>query len=158
MEKDNKIHYPQNAEKLFDIQSVTQSIQTSCPNLMDKDLVLIGMERKRETPCSKPYQLESLLGKLRLSLYSYGQEMKLLHPFDKITSSSPLTFLWVQNFPLFEYDKEGKMKPCHHPFTSPLNISSVTELEQCSDIMNVISSSCDLVLNGNEVGGGYHVG
>ena len=60
--------------------------------------------------------------------------------------------LWVVDFPLFEKDHEtGALHAMHHPFTAPkpehLNI-----LE--SDPTNVIAQAYDLVLNGNEIGGG----
>lgn len=61
-------------------------------------------------------------------------------------------FLWITEFPLFQWDSETQNFACeHHPFTSP-------HLEDCalldSDPLKVRSSSYDLVLNGYELGSG----
>ncbi len=61
-------------------------------------------------------------------------------------------FLWVHDFPLFEYDdKEGRYYSVHHPFTMP-NITQLDKLE--SDPEGITSQAYDLVLNGVELGGG----
>lgn len=61
-------------------------------------------------------------------------------------------FLWVTDFPLFEYNEEEKrFQACHHPFTSP----AAGDLEKMSsDPGATFARAYDLVLNGNEVGGG----
>ncbi|MBQ7586373.1 MAG: aspartate--tRNA ligase, partial [Desulfovibrionaceae bacterium] len=61
-------------------------------------------------------------------------------------------FLWVTDFPLFEYSEEEKRYvSCHHPFTSPRE--GHLELMQ-TDPANTFARAYDLVLNGSEVGGG----
>jgi aspartyl-tRNA synthetase len=61
-------------------------------------------------------------------------------------------FLWVTEFPLLERDEEeNRWVAVHHPFTSP-NMEDLGLLE--SDPGNVRSRAYDMVLNGNEVGGG----
>jgi len=60
--------------------------------------------------------------------------------------------LWVVDFPMFEYDEEGKRwAALHHPFTSPAD--GHEELLQ-SDPGKALSKAYDMVLNGWEVGGG----
>jgi aspartyl-tRNA synthetase len=60
--------------------------------------------------------------------------------------------LWVVDFPMFKYDAdEGGWTANHHPFTRPFD-EHVSMLE--SDPGSVLSYSYDLVMNGNEVGGG----
>ena len=61
-------------------------------------------------------------------------------------------FLWVTDFPLFEYDDEEKRYvACHHPFTSP----AVGDMERMtSDPASTKARAYDVVLNGYEVGGG----
>ncbi|NOY86466.1 MAG: aspartate--tRNA ligase [Deltaproteobacteria bacterium] len=61
-------------------------------------------------------------------------------------------FLWVTDFPLFEYDeKEGRYNSMHHPFTSPVE-EDIPLLE--TDPGLVRAKAYDLVLNGSEIGGG----
>lgn len=61
-------------------------------------------------------------------------------------------FLWVVDFPLFEWDEESKRYFArHHPFTSP-KLEDVDKLE--SDPGAVLARAYDVVLNGLELGGG----
>jgi len=60
-------------------------------------------------------------------------------------------FLWVTDFPLMERNTDGRWVACHHPFTSP-RLDQLHLLE--SDPGQVRAQAYDLVLNGNEVGGG----
>lgn len=60
--------------------------------------------------------------------------------------------LWVVDFPLFEYDEEEKRYVAkHHPFTSPKD-TDFDKIENNPE--DVHAKAYDLVLNGNEVGGG----
>ncbi|MBX7079720.1 MAG: aspartate--tRNA ligase [Nannocystaceae bacterium] len=60
-------------------------------------------------------------------------------------------FLWVTDFPLFEQRDDGTLVAAHHPFTSP----RTDQLELLhSDPGKVLAQAYDLVLNGNEIGGG----
>jgi aspartyl-tRNA synthetase len=61
-------------------------------------------------------------------------------------------FLWVTDFPMFEYDEEGKSwVPAHHPFTSP-HEKDMDKLQ--SDPGAVRALAYDVVLNGTELGSG----
>ncbi len=61
-------------------------------------------------------------------------------------------FLWVTDFPMFEYDEESKRwVPAHHPFTSP-HEKDMEKLE--SDPAAVRALAYDVVLNGTELGSG----
>ena len=60
-------------------------------------------------------------------------------------------FLWVTDFPMFERAADGRWVSSHHPFTSPRD-EHVDAL--LSDPGTVRAKAYDLVLNGNEVGGG----
>ncbi|MEM7158929.1 MAG: aspartate--tRNA ligase [Myxococcota bacterium] len=60
-------------------------------------------------------------------------------------------FLWVTDFPLFEKNEKGQWASSHHPFTSPRE-EHIEHL--VSDPGKVLAQAYDLVLNGNEIGGG----
>ena len=69
-----------------------------------------------------------------------------------IIDESKWDLLWVVDFPQFEYDEEEKRYVAkHHPFTCPKD-EDVDKLE--SDPGNVYAKAYDMVLNGNEIGGG----
>ena len=68
----------------------------------------------------------------------------------KHANLSPWQFLWVTDFPLFERSEKGYVSS-HHPFTSP-RPADVPLLD--SDPSQVLAQAYDLVLNGNEIGGG----
>ncbi|MGB9833231.1 MAG: aspartate--tRNA ligase, partial [Caldisericum exile] len=71
--------------------------------------------------------------------------------FNKIDKDK-FNFLWVVNFPFFSYsEEEGRYVAEHHPFTMP-NPLDLDKLE--TDKENVRAIAYDLVLNGNELGGG----
>lgn len=60
--------------------------------------------------------------------------------------------LWVIDFPLFEWDEETqRYYAMHHPFTSP-NPDDIPKLR--TDTGNVRATAYDIVVNGNELGGG----
>ncbi|SFN24329.1 aspartate--tRNA ligase [Dokdonella immobilis] len=60
--------------------------------------------------------------------------------------------LWVVDFPMFEFDAEAKrFVALHHPFTAP-KIDDVADLR--ANAANAVSRGYDMVLNGNEIGGG----
>jgi aspartyl-tRNA synthetase len=60
--------------------------------------------------------------------------------------------LWVTDFPMFEYDHEAKRHVAlHHPFTAP-KVDDIADLRANST--TAVSRGYDMVLNGNEIGGG----
>jgi aspartyl-tRNA synthetase len=60
--------------------------------------------------------------------------------------------LWVIDFPMYEWsDEEGRLMAMHHPFTSP-KPEDVALLD--TDPASVRANAYDMVINGNEVGGG----
>jgi aspartyl-tRNA synthetase len=90
----------------------------------------------------KPKIVNDSLGKLRNHLAN------LL----KLTSKDDYRFVWVTDFPLLEWDEEDKRwAAVHHPFTAPMD-EDVEFVE--SDPGRCRAKAYDLVLNGNEIGGG----
>lgn len=60
--------------------------------------------------------------------------------------------LWVTDFPMFEYDdEEQRFVALHHPFTAP-KVDDIADLRANAAV--AVSRGYDMVLNGNEIGGG----
>jgi aspartyl-tRNA synthetase len=69
-----------------------------------------------------------------------------------LIDQTKFNFLWVIDFPMFEYhDEDGRYYPMHHPFTSPRD-EDLEKLE--SDPGSVLAKAYDLVLNGVELSSG----
>lgn len=82
------------------------------------------------------------LGALRLHL---GKELELI-------DESKFNFLWVIDWPLFEYDEEaGRFFAAHHPFTMP-SLDTLDTFD--TDPHHAKAQAYDIVLNGYELGGG----
>ncbi len=82
------------------------------------------------------------LYRLRLAL---GHELGLID-HDK------LNFVWITDFPMFEWNADQKrLEALHHPFTSP-RIEDIADGQPID--VNTIAQAYDLVLNGTEIGGG----
>ncbi|MGD8397774.1 MAG: OB-fold nucleic acid binding domain-containing protein [Anaerolineae bacterium] len=62
-----------------------------------------------------------------------------------------LRFAWVVGFPLLKYDQEGQLTYVHHPFTAP-HPDDIDRLESAPTEVRALAY--DLVLNGEELGGG----
>ncbi|MCX7884986.1 MAG: aspartate--tRNA ligase [Caloramator sp.] len=92
----------------------------------------------------KPKTAFASLGALRLEL---GRKLNLIGLENK-----EFKFLWVTEFPLVEFDEEeGRYVAVHHPFTAPMD-EDIKYLE--TDIGKVRAKAYDIVLNGEEIGGG----
>ncbi len=69
-----------------------------------------------------------------------------------LLDKTKFNFLWVYDFPLFEWDEESKrFSASHHPFTSP-RAEDLDKLE--SNPAQVLSKAYDVICNGTELGGG----
>ena len=100
-------------------------------NIEENDIVFFVADKKKVA--------QSSLGALRV---------KLGHDLDLINKDA-YEFLWVTDFPMFEYDgNENRYVAAHHPFTSP-NLEDVDKL--LSDPAHCYSRAYDLVLNGYEL-------
>ena len=102
--------------------------------LQNGDLVLIVSDELMNA--------NTALGALRLTI---AKEMSLI-------DEDKFNFLWVVDWPLFEYsEEEGRYVAAHHPFTSPKEGDEdlmLTHPEKCH------AKAYDIVLNGYELGGG----
>lgn len=82
------------------------------------------------------------LGALRTKL---GQDLNLI-------DESQFAFLWITDWPLFEYSEEdGRYYAAHHPFTRPFD-EDIALMD--TDPAAVRAQAYDIVLNGYELGGG----
>ena len=99
------------------------------------DVIFIVADKKKV--------VHSALGALRLKI---GKDLELINKDD-------FKFLWVVDFPMFDYDEEEqRYKAEHHPFTS---IKS-EDLDKflAGQTEDIRTNTYDLVLNGSEIGGG----
>ncbi len=100
-------------------------------NICDNDLIFIT--------CGNKKIVKTALGALRLKL---ARDLNLI-------DNNKYNFLWITDFPMFEYsEEEGRYIACHHPFTQPKDVNLLNDKE------NALARAYDVVLNGYEVGGG----
>jgi aspartyl-tRNA synthetase len=93
--------------------------------------------------CADTWEITSrVLGHLRLHL---GRELGLI-------DDEAFAFTWIDDFPMFEWDEdEGRWNAKHHPFTRPTD-DWRDRFE--ADPAAALAYAYDLVVNGNELGGG----
>ena len=124
--------YKSSVDKFFDEDALSKWAEACDAKAGDLVLVMAGNANQTRTQLSA----------LRMAL---AEELGLRKP-DEFAP------LWVVDFPLFEKDEEtGALHAMHHPFTAP-KPEHLEKLE--SDPTAVIAQAYDLVLNGNEIGGG----
>ncbi len=94
----------------------------------------------------KPKTVHKVLGELRLKM---AKDLQM-------TPSTQFAWVWVVDFPLFEYDEEEKrFVSTHHPFTAPLDADLPKfDSRDRAVVESIKSKAYDIVCNGSEVGGG----
>ncbi len=138
--------YKSSFDKFFTEEQLKALAETCGAQSGDLILILAGAEERTRKATS---ELRLLMAE-RLGLRK-KEEFKLL---------------WVLDFPLFEYDEEGnRWVARHHPFTSPkpsdidTMIGNNPKIEDAANYLkhpyaNIKANAYDMVLNGNEIGGG----
>ncbi|MEO8765841.1 MAG: aspartate--tRNA ligase [Ginsengibacter sp.] len=133
-------------DKFFNEEEL-QSLAVQC-NAGKGDLILILAGKEERT--------RKATSDLRLYM---GERLGLRKPAE-------FKLLWVTDFPLFEYDEEGnRWVARHHPFTSPkpedikVMINNNPLIENAEKYLDhpyatIKANAYDMVLNGNEIGGG----
>jgi aspartyl-tRNA synthetase len=124
--------YKSSVDKFYDQDDLTQWAKITGAKAGDMIFVLSGPADKTRTQLSA----------LRMELAT------------RLGLRNPAEFapLWVVDFPLLEFDEEsGRYHAMHHPFTSP-KPEDMHLLE--TDPGKVRANAYDMVLNGNEIGGG----
>jgi len=124
--------YKSSVDKFYDQEDLAKWAEVTGANEGDLILVLSGPANKTRAQLSA----------LRMEL---GNRMGLRKP-------NEFAPLWVVDFPLLEWDEESeRFHAMHHPFTSP-KPEDMHLLD--TDPGKVRANAYDLVLNGNEIGGG----
>ena len=138
--------FKSSVDKFYDAEKLKAIAAAANAKAGDLILVLAGAEEKtRKAASDLRMYMGTTLGLRR------ADEFKLL---------------WVLDFPLFEYDEEGnRWVARHHPFTSPkpadidIMINNNPAIENAAEYLkhpyaNIKANAYDMVLNGNEIGGG----
>ncbi|KAI3379837.1 hypothetical protein SNEBB_010840 [Seison nebaliae] len=103
------------------------------------------------------------LGEVRLRIADYlDKSSQNNNSISLLRDENKLNFLWIINFPLFEIDENNSLQSVHHPFTAPQNPEHFQSLydkwklnkNNFYKFTQLPSQHYDLVLNGNEIGGG----
>lgn len=138
--------YKSSFDKFYDEERLKAIAKESKAKAGDLILIVAGTEERTRKAASE----------LRLLM---GEKLGLRNPEE-------FKLLWVVDFPLFEYDEEGnRWVARHHPFTSPkpedieTMISNDPEIKDAANYLahpyaNIKANAYDMVLNGNEIGGG----
>lgn len=114
-------------------QDVLEALIERC-GAENGDLLFFGADTKEV--------VNNALGYLRVEL---GRDLGLYDPKEN-------RFVWVVDFPMFEWDADNKrLQALHHPFTSPY-AADMDKLETAP--LEMHSQAYDLVWNGTEIGGG----
>ncbi|XP_075152338.1 aspartyl-tRNA synthetase, mitochondrial isoform X2 [Haematobia irritans] len=111
-------------------------------DIEENDLVFLGIGDKTET--------QKLMGRIRCDYQAFLVEN------GKARKSAENKFVWIIDFPMFEKNPEtGQLESVHHPFTAPHPDDMETFVNaKPEDLTKIRSQAYDLVLNGQEVGGG----
>jgi aspartyl-tRNA synthetase len=99
-----------------------------------------------------PQWIYKRVGALRLELAKKFADKHRL--FEQTGTAADFKFLWVTDFPMYEWDEETKVwNAAHHPFTSP-HEEDIKAGRLTSDKGAVRALAYDIVLNGTELGSG----
>ncbi|MBN1125892.1 MAG: aspartate--tRNA ligase [Sedimentisphaerales bacterium] len=118
--------------KFFSAEQLEQLVQRF--EAKEGDLLLFVADKEAT--------VNKALAPLRVRL---GHELGLIRP-------SQFEFVWVVDFPLFEWNEgEKRYDSLHHPFTAPIP-QDIPKLD--TDPASICSQAYDMVVNGSEIGGG----
>ncbi len=123
--------------------------------IVDADDLTVVITPKLGTPALwnyDPQWIYKRVGALRLELArKFADKHKR---FERTGSAADYKFLWVTDFPMYEWDEEAKVwQAAHHPFTSP-HEDDIRSGRLVNDKGAVRALAYDVVLNGTELGSG----
>jgi aspartyl-tRNA synthetase len=130
-------------------------LQSAPRGTKDDDLLVGVITPKLGTPVKwnhDPQWIYKRVGALRLELAKkFADKHKL---FEQTGTAADFKFVWVTDFPMYEWDEETKTwNAAHHPFTSP-HEEDIKAGRLTSDKGSVRALAYDIVLNGTELGSG----
>ena len=136
-------------------QQYIEFIKSSTRGSADNDLLVGVITPKPGTPVAWNYDKQWIpkrVGALRLELAKkYADKHGL---FAQTGTAKDFRFLWVTDFPMYEWNEETKQwDAAHHPFTSP-HEEDIKSGALWSDKGSVRALAYDVVLNGTELGSG----
>ncbi|GAB0096605.1 aspartate--tRNA ligase, mitochondrial [Sergentomyia squamirostris] len=106
------------------------------------DLVFLAIGQKTKT--------QELMGRMRNVLIESLENRDLIPKMQKTDQF----FVWIIDFPMFTpNERDGKLESTHHPFTAP-HPDDAEDLKVAQNLHSMRSLAYDLVLNGQEIGGG----
>ena len=138
--------YKSSVDKFYNEEKLKSIADAAGAKAGDLVLILAGAEERTRKAISE----------LRLEM---GERLGL-------RKNTEFKLVWILDFPLFEYDEEGnRWVARHHPFTSPkpeqieTMISNDPVINNAAQYLqhpyaNIKANAYDMVLNGNEIGGG----
>lgn len=136
--------FKKNNGQILDIFDLKEANQNEFQCLLDK---------AKEDNISTPWVIISANDLEEDALKSLGAIRTIANDLYKLADPNQLNFLWLVNWPMFEYDRETKTySPAHHAFTQ-FEESTMKYLET-GELEKVRAKSYDLVLNGFELGSG----
>lgn len=117
---------------------VTKALATQL-RLEDNDLLLFAYGDKEES--------QLLMGRVRVAMRRNMEVRGIYKP------DTTFSLCWVVDFPLFSEGENATLESVHHPFTAP-HPDDMHLLQNPQDLTKIRSLAYDLVLNGQEIGGG----
>ena len=133
--------------KCKDVSNIDQGLESPIKKFLKKDVLLKIIEitsAKNNDLIFFSADTNVIVNESMSSLIkTLGTDLKLL--------KDTWEFVWITGYPLFEQEtKTNNLTSVHHPFTSPVNINDIDK----KDLLSIESRAYDLILNGNEIGGG----
>ncbi|TPD98732.1 aspartate--tRNA ligase [Metamycoplasma equirhinis] len=124
-------------------------------NLQDSNSIFSNklLNKAKQKKIETPFAIVSINKDEDDALKSLGAVRTLLNELYVLADPEKLNFLWIVNWPMFEFDKENQSySPAHHAFTQ--FDESTLEYLKTGELDKVRALSYDLVLNGFELGSG----
>ncbi|KFM69657.1 Aspartate--tRNA ligase, mitochondrial, partial [Stegodyphus mimosarum] len=150
--------YQQEAElSTVKLIPITIKDDMSWTSMISKHLATDTQQNLSHELVSKPGDLIFLAAGKSQSVYTFLGKIRvrcaeLIHPLSTdLRKTNVFKFVWITEFPLFLQNEKGSLESAHHPFTAPYpNDIDLIYFDPCK----ARAQHYDLVLNGQEIGGG----